>query len=213
MNRRQVLKTLGLGAGALVVGPTTLSLLQSCRGDATANWTPLVLSESDGYALSQITEVILPATQTPGARDLNIAGFIDAYMHEVVSDQVRERFLASAEAFSQSFQEVFGKEVTAGSANEYEEMVGSYLQSTQVERDVPVRNTETQDPQDKVPSSSLDYNPQTLAYLEEVRSLTIWAFKTNEEIGENVLWYDPIPGVYIPCGEVENLGGGKAMSL
>ena len=52
-----------------------------------------------------------------------------------------------------------------------------------------------------------------LAYLETVRDLEIWAWKTSEQIGENVLWYDPIPGEYIPCGPVEELGGGKAMSL
>jgi hypothetical protein len=43
--------------------------------------------------------------------------------------------------------------------------------------------------------------------------MAIWAWKTSEEIGENVLWYDPIPGQFIACGSVEELGNGKAMSL
>jgi hypothetical protein len=59
----------------------------------------------------------------------------------------------------------------------------------------------------------MDSDAGSLAYLKNVREMGIWAWKTSEQIGENVLWYDPIPGQYIACGPVEELGNGKAMSL
>jgi len=214
MNRRQALRNIGLGAGAIIVGPTTLNLLQSCKNDPSYNWEPTFLSASNGFALKQILEVIIPKTDTPGAEDLNIAEFIDSYIEEVAHEDRQEKFKQSADAFSRAFKNEFDKGEGEGSAEEYEQIVAKYLKATPAERDeIAKRNTETQDPQDKDQKITLDADAGTLAYLEEVRSMGIWAYKTSEQIGEEVMWYDPIPGEYIPCGSVDELGGGKAMSL
>ncbi|PKD20929.1 hypothetical protein APR41_12905 [Salegentibacter salinarum] len=214
MNRRQALRNIGLGAGAIIVGPSTLSLLQSCKNDPSYNWEPTFLSASNGFALKQVLEVIIPTTDTPGAEDLNIAEFIDSYMEEVAPEDRQEKFKQSADAFSRAFKNEFDKDEGEGSAEEYEQIVAKYLRATPSERDeIAKRNTETQDPQDKDQEVTLDADAGTLAYLEEVRSMGIWAYKTSEQIGEEVMWYDPIPGEYIPCGPLDELGGGKAMSL
>ena len=214
MNRRQALKNIGLGAGAIVVGPATLNLLQSCKGDSRSNWEPVFLSVSNGFALKQLLEVIIPKTDTPGAEELNIAEFIDSYMQEVASEERQENFKESADAFSRAFKSEFDKEESEGSLEDYEQIVAKYLKATPAEKEeIAKRNTETQDPQDKDLEITLDADAGSLAYLQEVRNMGIWAYKTSEEIGENVMWYDPIPGEYIPCGPVEDLGGGKAMSL
>lgn len=214
MNRRQALKNIGLGAGIIVVGPTTLSLLQSCKNDPDLNWEPVFLSVSNGYALKQILEVILPATDTPGANDLNLAAFIDAYMDEVASEERRSNFSRSANAFATAFKEQFDKEPEKGDEKEYKQIVEKFLRATPEQREDYVRrNTETQDPMDKDPEDNMDFESGAYSYLNDVREMGIWAWKTSEEIGEKVLWYDPIPGQYIPCGPVTELGKGKAMSL
>ncbi len=214
MNRRQALRNIGLGAGAIIVGPTTLNLLQSCKNDPTYNWQPIFLSASNGFALKQILEVILPKTDTPGAEELNIAEFIDSYMEQVAHENRQNNFKQSADAFSRAFKNEFDKEEGEGSLEEYEQIVAKYLKATPAERDeIAKRNTATQDPQDRDQKITLDPDAGSLAYLQEVRDMGIWAYKTSEEIGEEVMWYDPIPGEYIPCGPVDELGGGKAMSL
>jgi hypothetical protein len=214
MNRRQALKNIGLGAGIMVVGPTTLSLLQSCKKDKEAGWEPVFLSASNGYALKQVLEVILPATDTPGANDLNLAGFIDSYMDEVASEERRSNFNRSANAFAAAFRNQFDKDPEKGNEEEYRQIVDKYLKATPEQREDYVRrNTETQDPLDKDPEDTMDFESGAYSYLSDVRDMGIWAWKTSEEIGENVLWYDPIPGEYIPCGPVAELGNGKAMSL
>ncbi|MBZ9729334.1 gluconate 2-dehydrogenase subunit 3 family protein [Salegentibacter sp. JZCK2] len=214
MNRRQALRNIGLGAGAIIVGPATLNLLQSCKNDPSYNWEPTFLSASNGFALKQILEVILPKTDTPGAEDLNIAEFIDSYMQEVAHEDRQENFRSSADAFSRAFKNEFDKEEGEGSAEEYEQIVAKYLKASPAERDeMAMRLTETQDPQDRDQKITLDADAGSLAYLQEVRDMGIWAYKASEEIGENVMWYDPIPGEYIPCAPIDELGGGKAMSL
>lgn len=214
MNRRQVLKNLGLGAGFIVVGPSTLSLLQSCVNEPKYDWEPAFLSPENGFALTEILEVILPTTDTPGARDLNIANFLDAYMAQIVPEDQRKEFNKGAVAFGRAFEAQFDKGISEGTPEEFEQLVAKYLKATPEEQETFVkRTTETQDPMDRDPQEDLNPDGDAFAYVKNVRGLGIWAWKTSESVGENVLWYDPNPGIYIPCAPVEDLGNGRAMSL
>lgn len=214
MNRRQALRNIGLGAGVLVVGPSTLSLLQSCKNDPAIAWEPTFLSANNGYALQQILEVILPSTDTPGAKDLNIAQFIDSYMNEVASEERQKRFERSANAFASSFKNIYDKDPEKGTEEEYQKIIEKYLRATPEERENYMkRNTETQDPMDEDPEETMNYDTGSYSYLEDVREMAIWAWKNSEQVGENVLWYDPIPGQYIACATFDELGNNRAMSL
>ncbi|MDR5590008.1 gluconate 2-dehydrogenase subunit 3 family protein [Christiangramia sp. SM2212] len=214
MKRRQVLKTIGLGAGVFIVGPSTLSLLQSCKNEPEYDWQPTFLSASHGFALQKILDVILPATDTPGASDLNIAQFIDSYMNEVAQKEQSSQFERSAGAFSRAFKAEYDKEQEEGKQEDFENIIKKYLKATPAEKEkYAKRNTETQDAQEQETEVQMDADAGAFAYLTAVRGMAIWAWKNSEEVGENVLWYDPVPGQYIPCGPVSELGNGKAMSL
>ncbi len=58
-------------------------------------------------------------------------------------------------------------------------------------------------------------NEEQLAcvFIESVRDMTIMGYKTTEYVGENVLAYQPIPGEYIACGDLDELTGGKTYSI
>lgn len=214
MKRRQALKNIGFGAGFLVVGPSALSLLQSCKNEPAYNWQPKFLSASHGLALKKILDVILPTSDTPGASDLNIAQFIDEYMDKVAEPDVQQRFERSADAFSRAFEKEFENDQDKGREEDFEKLVARYLKATPAERENYMkRNTETQDAQDMESEIVLDADAGAYAYLTSVRNLGIWAWRNSEEVGEKILWYDPIPGEYIACGPVDKLGSGKAMSL
>ncbi len=213
MKRRQALKNIGLGAGLFVIGPSTLSLLQSCKNEPEYDWQPVFLTASHGYALKKVLNVILPSSDTPGATDLNIPQFIDSYMDQVEDLDRRERFQESADAFSRAFKEEYNKEQEEGRDEDFENLVKKYLKATPAQKEKFVRrNTETQDAISD-PKYVMNNDEGAYAYLTSLRSMAIWAWKNSEEIGENVMWYDPIPGQYIPCGPVDELGQGKAMSL
>lgn len=219
MNRRQALKNLGYGAGFLMVGPTTLSILQSCKNEPEYEWQPVFLSAGHGLVLTKILDIIIPTTETPGANDVNVAQFIDAYMNEVPSPEDRQKFKRNAEAFSQAFKNELEKNAEEGEPEDFSIIIKKFLEATPAQKEeFARRTTETQDPIDKTPDEEYLFSPGdadalAFAYLKDVRDMGIWAWKTSEEIGENVLWYDPIPGEYIPCAPLTDLGNGKAMSL
>jgi hypothetical protein len=214
MNRRQVLKNLGMGVGFLMVGPTTLNLLQSCKNKPSYNWEPLFLSATNGFALKQILEVILPKTDSPGSDDLNLAQFIDSYLDEVASEDYRENFKNNADAFAEAFKNEFNKVQGKGSNEEYSKIVTKYLKESLKEQEqFAKRITETEGKKDSVPEEEFGGDSGIYVYLRNIRDLGIWAWKTSEEIGEEVLWYDPVPGEFIGCIDINDYGNGKTMSL
>lgn len=223
MQRRQALKNIGFGAGIILVGPSALSLLQSCRNEPDYEWQPLFLSAANGYTLKKILDVIIPTSETPGANDVNVAQFIDAYMKKVASPEEKSEFNKSANAFSHAFKYEMDKEAEVGEPGDFESIVEKFLRATPAKREEFVRRSgETQDPMDKDPTADVyeekslsreDADAGAFAYLRNVRDMGIWAWKTSEKIGEDVLWYDPVPGEYIPCAPADELGNGKAMSL
>ena len=214
MKRRQALKNIGLGAGIFIVGPSTLSLLQSCKNEPQYDWEPTFLTASHGFALKKILNIMLPPSDTPGASDLNIPQFIDSYMDKVADEEEREIFLRSADAFSRSFKNEFDKDKGEGKDEEFEQLIKKYLKATPAQQKIYAkRNTETQDAQLQDSEITLDTDAGAYSYLTSVRDIGIWAWKNSEEIGENVMYYDPVPGAYIPCGPMDELSNGKAMSL
>jgi hypothetical protein len=54
--------------------------------------------------------------------------------------------------------------------------------------------------------------PTKNEFLNHLKYLTITAYVTSEEIGENVLMYDPLPAAYY-CGDLKEISGGKSSSL
>lgn len=59
----------------------------------------------------------------------------------------------------------------------------------------------------------LNDDQMTCVFVQSMRDMTIMGYKTTEYVGENMLAYQPIPGEYIPCGDLEELTGGKAYSI
>lgn len=201
-----------MGAGYVVAAPTLFNLLQSCKSEPGIAWKPVFLNETNGYALTQALEVILPKTDTPGAGELNIAAFIDIYMNDVAKEKQQSEFTAGANALAINFKSTFNKDIADGSREEFEEIVGKYLGAEKsVQDQYWERLSARQDPEG--PELEIDTEASSYGYLSAVRDMGVWAWKNSEAVGENVLWYDPIPGAYIGCLPLDEAGDGKVMSL
>jgi hypothetical protein len=71
MDRRDLLKLIGLGTGAAFVGSS--GILTGCdRPDGT----PSLFSASDIALMDEIADTIIPRTSTPGAKDAGVGAFM-----------------------------------------------------------------------------------------------------------------------------------------
>jgi hypothetical protein len=191
MDRRKALRSIGTGIGAIAVTPSVVSLFQSCQSVAT--YTPVFISENDFKIFSNLMEIIIPKTDIPGAIELKLPEFVDAYIDAVWDEKRKTDFKEAWTAFISSSNKAAGKENANDlSTADWDAQLAKYLK-----------------PGNDVPAD------ETLAsqFANQLRSITVNAFKTNEFIGEEVLAYAPIPGEQKGCVDLMEATGGKAWSL
>lgn len=213
MNRRQVLKNLGLGATALVATPTILSLLQSCTNEP--EFIPNFVSKGEGHALRRIVDLIIPSDDAiPGAVDVGVHEFIDNFWNEVIPEEGKAQVRMGFKGLAEEFNKTFSKELEAGKPEEFDQLLGKYLAvSKEEQKGFDKRFGEFYQAFVKDPSTSLDSDLACNQLFGQLRGMTIWGWKNSEEIGENVLAYEPIPAQQVGCLPVSEATGGKAYSL
>ena len=92
MKRREALK---VAAGAAVI-PAMLPSLLSAQRPKGKIWKPSVFTAEQDAALVALTEIIIPATDTPGAKQAEVNRYIDLLLRDGPASE-RERFTAGLE--------------------------------------------------------------------------------------------------------------------
>ncbi len=211
MNRREALKNIGLSAGYIAATPTLLSILQSCTSEVKLGWVPELLSEDEAKVLDQLVDFIIPETDIPGAKSLNVPMFVERYINNVAKEEEAGMFKKSAGLVMEALGINEDKPVKKVLPEEYDAFLAKYLKSSKEQQETYQKEMQALKSPEEIESISKD--ARIFFYLTAVRDLSIWGFKTTEEIGENVLAYAPVPGEQIGCDSVENLTKGKAWSL
>jgi hypothetical protein len=229
MDRRQALRNIGWGAGALVATPTIISLLQSCK-EAGPTFTPAFVTMPQGHALRSMVDLIIPNDdQIPGAVAMGVHEFIDAYWNEVLAKNPddkadpfyksyvtqEQQFVKDAFAtFEISFKSTFDKDLSDGTSEEFDQLLAKYLKASKEQQATYQRNLwDYLGAIEDDPNTSLDSDTQNFYLLSSIREMTVWGWKNSEEIGKNVLWYDPVPGQQKGCIPLSEAGNGRDMSL
>ena len=190
MDRRKVLKNIGMGFGAIAITPTVVGLMQSCQ--TVPQTMPVFYSKEQFAVLSGLMELIIPPTNIPGAIELKLPEFTDAYIAAVLSEKRQNEAKSGMEAFIAAALSATGKSSASSvTTAEWDAQLAKYLKSDEA-------------PAGEEAASSFAY---------QLRSLSINAFRTNEFIGEQVLAYDPIPGRQEGCVDLLETTGGKIWSL
>ncbi|MCF7559148.1 gluconate 2-dehydrogenase subunit 3 family protein [Sabulilitoribacter multivorans] len=199
MKRRDALKNLGFATGFFVATPTLVSLLQSCTSDVKT-WVPEFLTEEQGVVLTKLVDIILPKTEgLPSATELNVPQFIDKYIKEVVEDEDQANIKTAFNKIIGILKPNAEDSIDAVTEENYKALLDKYML---VKGDVDEEREA--DLESLIPTKS--------EFLNSVKMMTIAAYVTTEQIGENVLVYDPVPSQYY-CGDLQELTGGKAWSL
>lgn len=187
MDRRKALKNIGIGFGAITVTPTVVSLFQSCQ--TTPTYTTVSFSQEQFYVVADLMDLIIPTTDIPGAKDLKLPEFADAYVDAVFNEQRKEGLINGLNAFIEEALLDSGKSKPGDlTTQDWDAQLAKNLKTIGLES-------------------------PAAAFAEQLRGMTVNAFKINEYIGEEVLAYRPIPGEQRGCVDLMEATGGKAWSL
>lgn len=147
--------------------------------------------------------VIESSTETPGGLDVNLPQFIDMMSQDMFPPEEKNMFKEGSEIFSVRFKEKFGNDISASSRDEIARLFAVYFDLKDEEQG-KIRYLQSKSIEE-VPSEELD-NFKMYKFLFNIRSLALLGYFTSEKVGKEVLNFDPIPGRYVPCVPVSEIG-------
>ena len=198
MKRRDALKNLGLAAGFAITAPSIFSLLQSCTSAPT--WMPTYFTNDEKEVVVHLVDIMLPKTaDTPSATEVNVPQFIDKYITEVLNTEDKEAIRVSFTEVIATLKPTTETAIRDITTAQYTALLDAHLL---VKGDID---------EDRLANPEA-LQPTKNEFLNHLKYLTITAYVTSEEIGENVLMYDPVPTTYY-CGDLQEISGGKSSSL
>lgn len=194
MNRRQALKNIGLGMGYAMTAPAVLQLLQSCKTEPE-KWQPVFFSPDQGEVVKRLVNLILPETESsPGALSVNVPEFLDFFVSKVYTGEEQNNYKKVVNAIMEELRET--KSLDKLADEDYDKLLAKYLKADNLTSD-----------------GFKDRDLAVFAAIVKLRDHAVWVYKTSEQIGENVLAYDPVPGQLSGCVNLKETTDGKSWSL
>lgn len=180
ISRREAIRRAALVAGVSIT-PGWLQAATQTQNAIAAGATGAAsnLSAAHMAVLTAAAERILPRTDTPGATDVGVPAFLDRFYASVLSPTERTLLTDALDAIERAASSAHGS---------------AFASLTASQQDAVLRTVATAQ-QDVTPSS-----------FGTLRSLVVLGYFTSEEVGRNVLHYDPVPGAYDGCLPIEQVG-------
>ncbi|GGC22452.1 hypothetical protein GCM10011386_12970 [Parapedobacter defluvii] len=126
MNRRTALRTFLYIAGGTLVLPACFRE----SGKASIDLTNLSISEDDEHLLAEVTETLIPATDTPGGKELLLHLFVLKMVDDCHTPEEQKQFTKGLSAFSVWSKQELGTGFTIADANSRTELLGKIGEST-----------------------------------------------------------------------------------
>ncbi len=190
INRRDALRKTALLMGVAVSASTVAAFLQSCKSTPELNYKPSFFTEDQASLVSEAAEIILPKTDTPGAKDVGVPSFIDRLVKDCYKEEDQKFFLDGLHEFDQNAIKAFGNRFIEGSP---EEQLG-YLKKVHDDAVAAAKS----DPKAPRP------------FILKLKELTILGYFVSEPGATKVLQYEAVPGAYKGCIPLSEAGNGKA---
>jgi len=195
INRREALRRTALMMGGIVSAPTILGLMQGCTAKPGLDWKPKFFNKEQAQIVSGICAIIIPATDTPGAREAGVPGFIDQLVDEVYDADEKSHFVEGMAAFNGGSATSHGKPfLNLGEAQRV-----AYLTSVHEEAVKRAKGEET--------------GAKNRPFILEIKELVLVGFFNSEPGATQVLQYQAVPGQYQACVPLSEAGNGKTWAM
>jgi hypothetical protein len=122
LDRRAALKLLAAGSAVSAMPPQLLAAFQRIHANLPQAPALKTLSAHQDATVTAAAELLLPATDTPGAKAARVNEFIDHILADWYSEEDRKRFLDGLSDMDARAQKLFGKDFVALSSEQQAEV-------------------------------------------------------------------------------------------
>ena len=198
MQRRELFRLLGAGAALPVFDANLLAAFQDAHPKST--YTLRTLNPHQNATLVTMTDLIIPETDTPGAKAVRVNEFIDLILTEWAHEDERQNFLAGLDNVDKR-NEIFAKNFIDATPVQQEALLSELDQRYAMDREDLARHPFVRRP----------HNAQlTGDFFGVVKRMTLYGYYTSEIGFTQELRKQIIPGAYHGCAPITEAGASKA---
>jgi len=191
MQRRELFRLLGAGAVLPAMTPEIFTLLRQAQPGAEYKLRTLDVHQN--ATVVAMIDLVIPATDTPGAKGARVNEFIDLILTDWAVPEERTAFLDGLAGIDKQSNELFGKKFVDASAAQQEAQLRSIDDVLMANRQRPVRHGNTVpevDEQMKGP------------FWVVFKNITLHGYYTSQVAFEKELKLQIIPGAHHGCAPV-----------
>jgi hypothetical protein len=176
ISRREAIRRAALAAG-VIVSAEWLSIVDGARPAALAQGARL--APAHAAIAGAVADRILPRTDTPGAADVGVPAFIDLLYAEFMTPAEQQTLTSGLDTVEKTAQSTRAASFVTLPADRQDEVLRSIAKAEEAREG---------------------------GFFRLIRSATILGYFTSEQVGKNVLHYDPVPGAYDGCVPIDQVG-------
>lgn len=195
MNRREAIQKAALALGYAISAPTLMGVLNGCKASPELAYKPVFFNNDQALIVSELAEIILPKTSTPGAKDVGVPGFIDSLLKDVYTKPEQDEFLKGIAEFDEDARKTYGD---------------SFVKCDHADQVALVKkHHDTAIASSKGGGVTGWWNLGGAAekpFILKIKELTIVGFFTSQPGATEVLQYNPVPGPYKGCVPLAEVG-------
>lgn len=179
MNRREAISRVSLLLGGTILGVE--AFLAGCRQpDKNIGGAGINFSNDDVAFLDEVAETILPATDTPGAKDAKVGDFMTRIVRDCYTEKDQKVFVDGMQKLNEASKKKNGHSFLDASAQERHDLL--------VDLDKEQKQYTDKKKEDDPPH-----------YFRLMKELTLWGYFTSEPGATKALRYVAVPGKYQGC--------------
>ncbi len=176
MNRREVIKRTAILMGGVVSAPAIMGILKGCKATPGLEWTPEFFTADQAFVITEVAEIIIPKTDTPGAKEAGVPSFIEQMIYKAYKESDREKFMTALDEFI----------TTSGFLKLNGEKQKAYVLEAH--------------------QKAIEEKPEQRPFIMMMKELTMLGFFTSKPGATEVLRYEAVPGYYNGCMPLSEVG-------
>lgn len=197
MNRRELLKSIALVTGGVVIGGDIF--LTGCKVGPKID---AGFTESHILLLDEIGETIIPATTTPGAKAAKIGEFMKVIVTDCYTQKQQTAFMQGIVDIHNASEKMHDKPFMECNEEEKKQLLLSLEKEAKEfnkkrdETDAPLKEAHIKEQNTPPFKGVTDFEASPSHYYTMMKQLTLWGFFSSETGMTETLRHVPVPGRY-----------------
>ncbi|QMU30295.1 gluconate 2-dehydrogenase subunit 3 family protein [Adhaeribacter radiodurans] len=202
MDRREAMLRVAALMGSAVSAPLLSGLMYSCQSKTSNNQdtdtkTTTVVSDKHKAMIEEITELIIPKTSTPGAKEAKVPEYVLIMLADCYPQQEQQRFFKGLDTLDERAKQAYGTEFVDCKPDQQvallqkEEELAMAEQKEQRKIKAQAKTREEREKQDDPPFFSM------------MKEMTIVGYFTSEAGATKATAYVQVPGRFEACTDLQ----------